>query len=147
MSNINTDNFSFVQDLQLRWTDLDPLNHVNNSIYIQYFETARGRYMLEASKKWNWKKDMFLIANINCDYIKELTLGTANTQCAVRMAKMGTKSFVLEYLITSGEGTVHARGTSTQVMFDMKERKTIEIPEWLKDEVMAFEKEDTIIFK
>ncbi len=140
-------NFKFSQDIQVRWTDMDPLYHVNNSIYIQYFEIARGRYMVEAAPSWDWHKNMFLIANINCNYLKELKIATPDTRCWVRTKEMGTKSFVLEYMITTEGNTIHTVGTSIQVMFDTKEKKTIGIPNWLKDELQTYEKEGSIYMK
>ncbi len=144
---VDPNNFKFSEDIQVRWTDLDPLAHVNNSIYIQYFEIARGRYMLEASPSWDWYKNMFLLANINCSYLQELKIGMTKTKCWVRTKEMGKKSFVLEYMITTDDKTVHTVGTSIQVMFDTKTKNTIEIPEWLRNELMAYEKEDSIALK
>lgn len=144
---VDHNNFKFSEGIQVRWTDLDPLAHVNNSIYIQYFEIARGRYMLEAAPSWDWHKDMFLLANINCDYLQELKIGTPKTKCWVRTKEMGRKSFVLEYMITTEDKTVHTVGTSIQVMFDMKAKQTMEIPDWLRNELTAYEKEGSIAVK
>lgn len=127
----------------MRWMDLDPLAHVNNSIYIQYFELGRGKYMSAASPTWDWHKNMFLIANISCDYKRELKLTDHQPAVWVRTMRMGTKSFDLEYLISSekdGKLILHAQGKSTQVMFDTKARHTIPVPEWLKGELATYEK-------
>lgn len=140
--------FTFRQELQVRWMDLDPLAHVNNSIYIQYFELGRGKYMSVASPTWDWHMNMFLIANITCDYKRELKLTDHHPTVWVRTLRFGAKSFDLEYLICSekeGEIILHAQGKSTQVMFDMKERCTIQIPEWLKKEITAYEKPESIL--
>ncbi|GAB3343594.1 thioesterase family protein [Marivirga atlantica] len=145
--NINPENFTFSENIQVRWTDLDPLAHVNNSIYIQYFEIARGRYMLEAAPSWDWHKDMFLLVNVNCNYIKELKIGMPETKCWVRTKEMGNKSFIIEYMITTGKGTVHTIGTSTQVMFDTKTKTTIEIPDWLRKEINNYEKDGSVVIK
>ncbi|MTI22581.1 acyl-CoA thioesterase [Fulvivirga sp. RKSG066] len=137
------ESFIFNQELQVRWMDLDPLAHVNNSIYIQYFELGRGKYMSAASPTWDWHKHMFLIANISCDYKRELKLTDSKPTVWVRTSRFGGKSFDLEYAIASeknGEQILHAIGKSTQVMFDLKERKSIEIPAWLKTEIKAYEK-------
>lgn len=144
---IDINNFKYSQDIQVRWVDLDPLAHVNNSIYIQYFEIARSGYMMAASPTWNWHKNMFLIANINCDYLKELKIGMKQTKCWVRTRQMGKKSFVLEYMITTEDNTVHTVGTSIQVMFDTENKKTIEIPKWLREEVFAYEKDGSIVMR
>lgn len=149
MIDINT--FTFEQEIQVRWSDLDPLGHVNNAVYVTYFEVARGMYMLNASSQWNWKKDMFLIGNVNVNFVKELTLFDIKPRVAMRTKKIGTKSFVLEYVILSntisGETQLHATGETTQIMFDMRTKKTIEIQDWLKEQLVAYEKNDTIALK
>jgi len=93
---IDINNFTFSEKIQIRWNDLDPLGHVNNAIYVTYFEVARGMYMLNASPKWDWQKDMFLIANVNVNFHKELTLFHFNTAVYLRTKTIGTKSFVIE---------------------------------------------------
>lgn len=37
-----------------RWTDLDPVGHVNNNVFLVYAEEARARYLRDAlSDAWN----------------------------------------------------------------------------------------------
>lgn len=132
---MNSD-YNFSYPIQIRWNDLDALGHVNNAIYVTYFEIARGMYMTSACKGWNWSKDMFLIGNINVNYHKEILLTSSTIEVHVRTSKIGTKSFVLDYLITSGTGdqiVAHASGTTTQIMFDMQSKSTIEIPSWVRE--------------
>lgn len=134
--------FKFKYPLQVRWMDLDPLAHVNNSIYIQYFELGRGKYMSASSATWDWHKNMFLIAHISCDYKRELKLTDHDPEIWVRTSRFGNKSFDLEYVVTSkkeNKTIIHAAGKSTQVMFDTKAHKSILIPEWLKEEINLFE--------
>lgn len=142
------DLFKHEQEIQTRWSDLDPLGHVNNAVFVTYFEIARSSYMLNASPRWNWKEDMFLIGNVNVNYLKELTLYNRNVKVSVRTKKLGTKSFVLEYRLSStnsnGDSIVHAIGETIQIMFDMKTKKTIEIQDWLKEHLTAYEVADSI---
>lgn len=144
-------NFTFEQELQVRWSDLDPLGHVNNAVYITYFEVARGMYMMNASPQWNWQVDMFLIGNVNVNFLKELTLFDIQPRVVMRTKRIGTKSFVLEYAVLSntlnGETQIHATGETTQIMFDMKNKNTIEIKDWLKTHLVSYEKNDTITLK
>lgn len=135
--------FNFSHPIQMRWNDLDALGHVNNALYVTYFEIGRGHFMLTACPEWNWQKDMFLIANVHVDFQKEMLL-TAQDPCVnIRTSKLGGKSFVLEYAITSRKGEqtiVHATGSTTQIMFDMKTRSTIEIPDWVRESLSGFDK-------
>ncbi len=40
--------------IEPRWTDLDPLGHVNNSVYLVYAEEARARFLQAAlPAAWN----------------------------------------------------------------------------------------------
>ena len=142
------DNFTFSVPIQMRWNDLDPLGHVNNAIFITYFEMGRGRYMLASSPTWDWTKNMFLIGKIEAVYHKELKLTANNPKVWVRAKKMGGKSFVIQYLITSddkeGNAMIHASGETTQIMFDTANKTTIPIPEWLKNEFSSYEKQGSI---
>lgn len=137
------ENFKFRFPLQLRWNDMDALGHVNNAVFATYFEVARGHYMLTACPDWDWHKHMFLIANLNIDFKKELLLNAEKTQVLMRTSRVGTKSFVLEYAIISqkkGETVLHASGTTTQIMFDMKSRSTIEVADWVREALNNYEK-------
>lgn len=134
--------FNFNLPIQIRWNDLDPLGHVNNALYITYFEVARGYFMVTACPEWNWQKDMFLIGNVNVDYRKELLLLDKQPKVWIKTSKLGNKSFVLDYMITTeknGETIIHATGSTTQVMFDTKTRTTIEIPQWVRESLSKFD--------
>ncbi len=134
--------FKFSLPIQLRWNDQDALGHVNNAVYLSYFEIARGHYMPTACPGWNWLKDMFLIGNISINFQKELKLLAKNPKVHIRTTKIGNKSFELEYLVTSeknGETIIHATGTSTQVMFDMQTRTTIEVSDHLREQLTSYD--------
>lgn len=135
--------FRFFMPLHIRWNDLDPLGHVNNVWYIDYFQTGRGAYMNAASETWDWFQNMFVIAHISCDYYKEIPMGVKFPRIGVRATLIGNKSFVLEYVIVSedaaGVPILHASGSSTQVLVDVKASKSIPIPNWLRDELKAYE--------
>ena len=136
------ENFHFSLPIQIRWSDLDPLGHVNNAVYVTYFEIVRGHFMLHACPGWDWQRDMFLIGNVTVNFLKELKLTPDVTVVHIRTSKIGNKSFVLDYAITSKKGEeviVHAMGHTTQIMFDLKTRSTIEIPDWVRQALAAFD--------
>lgn len=143
MHAIDLNNFKFSFPLNIRWNDLDPLNHVNNVYYFEYFQIGRAQYMPAISKQWDWTKNMFVIAHIECDYFKELKFTAVKPSIKIRTSSVGTKSFIIEYLITSiekdGSEFVHAKGKSTQVLIDMSRGKSIEIPDWLREDLIDYE--------
>ncbi len=143
MQNINIQDFKFSLPIEIRWNDLDPLNHVNNVYYFEYFQMGRGYYMSTACPKWDWTKHMFVIAHIECDYFKELKLTAAEPTIKLRTSSLGAKSFEIEYLITSfdkeNNEVIHAKGKSVQVLIDTTLGKSIEIPDWLREAIMDYE--------
>lgn len=136
-------NFRFSLPVAMRWNDLDPLGHVNNIYYFEYFQIARGQYMPVASPQWNWNKNMFVIAHLECDYLKELTIHTPSPIVKVRTSKLSGKSFEMEYIIVSsdkdGVETFIAKGKSVNVMVDIATKRTVEIPGWLRKDIIAYE--------
>lgn len=143
MQSINTNDFKFSMPLNIRWNDLDPLNHVNNVYYFEYFQIGRGYYMPTASPKWDWTKNMFVIAHIECDYYKELKLTANKPTIKIRTSSLGSKSFEIEYLVTSldkdNNEIIHAKGKSTQVLIDISIKKSIEITDWLREAIISYE--------
>jgi len=138
----NLEGFKFNKELQLRWNDMDALGHVNNALFVTYFETGRGHFMMEACKGWDWTKHMFLIGSININYYKEMLLLSKSPKIWIKTSKLGTKSFTLDYAVTSeknNETIIHALGSTTQVMFDMKTRKTIEMEGWMRTNLSEFD--------
>ena len=143
MQNINIQDFKFSLPIEIRWNDLDPLSHVNNVYYFEYFQIGRGLYMPVVSNQWDWTKNMFVIAHIECDYFKELKLLANKPSIKIRTASLGAKSFEIEYLITSfdkeNNEVIHAKGKSVQVLIDTTLGKSIEIPNWLREAIMDYE--------
>lgn len=138
----NLDTFKFRFPLQLRWNDLDALGHVNNAVFITYFEVARGHYMLQACPGWDWRKNMFLIGNVEAHFHKELLLDAEKPEVLMRTSRLGTKSFVLQYAVVSQQNNqtvLHASGSTTQIMFDTKTRKTVAIEDWVRNSLTNFE--------
>tara|TARA_R110001592_G_scaffold145060_1_gene368532 strand:- start:977 stop:1408 length:432 start_codon:yes stop_codon:yes gene_type:complete len=137
------DNFRFSIPVSMRWNDLDALGHVNNIYYFEYFQIARGQYMPVASPQWDWYKNMFVIAHLECDYIKEITLKNIDMSVKVRTSSISNKSFEMEYLIISiakdGTEIIHAKGKSTNVMVDINAKKSMNIPDWLRKDIIAYE--------
>lgn len=143
MQNLNLENFKYALPLAIRWNDLDPLGHVNNVYYFEYFQIGRGLYMPAVSKQWDWTKNMFVIAHIECDYYKEIKLTAVKPCIKLRTSSLGSKSFEIEYVITStgkdGSEIIHAKGKSVQVLIDITQGKSIEIPDGLRADITKYE--------
>ena len=126
--------------IHIRFSDLDVLGHVNNSIYLCYFEIARVHYFgYLLGKEWDWKKDGVILVKNEVEYIKPVLLhDEANVH--VFLENIGTKSFTLSYELRVND-VLHTKGASTLVCFDSTINETIPIPSVMLDALHKLKKE------
>jgi len=132
--------FIFTMKLDIRWSDMDELRHVNNAVYLTYFEQARVYYFQEACQ-WNWKEIGVILASAHVDYLRPVVFPNP-TYVYVRTSKIGTKSFEISYLITSivkGVEELSTTGYTTMVLYDYETNKSVAIPDFLKERIRAYE--------
>ena len=132
--------FRFKMKLDIRWSDMDEMRHVNNAVYLTYFEQARVYYFHEACE-WDWKAIGAILANAHVDYLKPVVFPNP-TYVYVRTTKLGNKSFEVHYLITSvvnGVEELTTTGHSTMVMFDYKTNKSVAMPDNLRSRITDYE--------
>ena len=61
MESLQISDFNYFHRIEIRWNDLDALRHVNNVMYMDYFQNARSTFFPHASESWDWQKHMFVI--------------------------------------------------------------------------------------
>lgn len=126
--------------IEMRWSDLDELRFINNSLFLTYFEQGRMSYFQHACQ-WDWDKDTIILAKVLLDYVKPLVY-TDNPYLYMRCPRIGTKSFDLEYLVVNEaaeEKELVAKGLTVQVMYNYETRSSEAIPERIKEQLVEFE--------
>lgn len=132
--------FRFKMKLDIRWSDMDEMRHVNNAVYLTYFEQARVYYFHEACQ-WNWKEIGAILANAHVDYLRPVVFPN-DTYVYVRTSKLGNKSFEVSYIITSivkGVEELTTTGSTTMVMFDYKTNSSVPMPDHLRERISNYE--------
>lgn len=120
--------------IQIRFSDCDMLQHVNNAIYLQYFETARINFFNQELPNWDWKKNGIILLKNIVEYKKPVLL-IDNCKISVEAIQIGQKSFTLSYELIvqdNGHETLKTYGESILVCFNFLTNQTIEIPAELK---------------
>ena len=126
--------------IQVRFSDLDVLGHVNNNIYLSYFEIARVHYFGQMlGKKWDWTTNGVVLAKNSVEYLKPVLLND-EPNVTIFVEKIGAKSFALSYELHVNE-TLHTTGSSTLVCFNALENETILIPEVMKEELVKLKRD------
>ena len=134
--------YVFKLKLDVRWGDMDEMGHVNNAIYLTYFEQARI-YYFEAACKWNWKEQGAILASAHVDYIRPILFPNV-TYVHVRTSKIGNKSLEINYLITTivnGIEHLATTGYTVMVMFDYKNNTSIPVPDFIREFIRSYEVE------
>jgi acyl-CoA thioester hydrolase len=123
------DGFQYKTLIPIRFADIDAFGHVNNAIYLTYFEIARSTYWEEVIK-WDWDEVGIIIRRSVVDYLKPILL-TDEIYTYVKTSRIGTSSFDLDYIIVKivdGKEEICTSGQTLCVTFDYKTNKPVPIP-------------------
>ena len=117
--------------LQIRFNDVDKFGHVNNTVYFQFYDTAKTDYFATVCKDVDWERVAIVVAKIEADFVAQIK---ANSRIAgrTRTVKIGHKSFQLEQEVFDIDTQeVKSRCFSVMVLYDLERQQTIPFPdEW-----------------
>jgi acyl-CoA thioester hydrolase len=124
--------------IQVRFSDLDVLGHVNNTVYFSYFEMTRVHYFRELlGIDWDWQSYGIILVKNEIEY-KHSVLLNDRPSIAMITEQIGEKSFVLRYELMVND-VLYAVGRSVQVCFDAHTQKTISIPAEMREMLKRIE--------
>ena len=129
--------------IEIRFSDLDAMRHVNNATYLTFIEEARIAYFNEVlgrdKSSLNYSA---IVARIEIDYLQPINLGD-KLEVLTRVSKLGNKSTDVENLITierKGEHLAAATALTKLVAYDYDKLESIRIPENIRQKIEQFEK-------
>ncbi|MDI1355886.1 MAG: thioesterase family protein [bacterium] len=128
------DGYKHKVPVQLRFSDIDRLNHVNNALYHTYIELGRVHYLNEVlNRSVDWEQRGFILAHMEVDHLTPIFL-TDEVFCFTKVSKVGTKSITLKNAVTKlvhSEWVLCADASSVLVAMDYQDNVTIPLPpEW-----------------
>lgn len=130
--------FPCVRPIEVRFRDLDPLGHVNNAVYLSYFETGRIACFAAITGMTSLQELNMILAEVTVTYHAPALFGD-RLELGMRVTRMGTKSFDMEYLLMrQPDGRRIASGRSVQVMYDYASAQTIPISDELRAQIARF---------
>ncbi|CAN5802255.1 thioesterase family protein [soil metagenome] len=141
--------FRYEHAIEVRFVDTDAFGHVNNAVYLSYFEAARaGYYAAVAGAPFGTGEHAaertFVIAEARVVYRAPAFFGeTLLVGC--RFVWAGRTSFGLEYRVRSepsalAPARVVADGASTQVMFNLLRKRVMRVPPDLLEMFEGYER-------
>lgn len=123
--------WAFSLDVQATLRDTDGLGHVNNAVYVNWFEEVRTRYVYERRGMVRMDEVDFILASTTVHFRSPVLIHEVVTMRCVP-SRIGTTSWDLAYEGRSRtDGRLVVEGSSVQVQYDYAARRPAPIPaEW-----------------
>ena len=116
--------------IEPRYADYDTKGHVNNAVYLTYFEIARSKAWMEVM---GGPLDFpFVLAEARVRYVSQAMVGDV-LEIEIETIEIRDRAWVWKYtLMNPRDERLVASGETVQVMFDYKTRRPIAIPDDLR---------------
>lgn len=139
-----------VERLGIRYKDLDPYGHVNNAVYLEYFEMIRIAYWralaasvgIEKLEAGDVPGARYVIAETTIRYklpifFEDVLHGAAS------ISAVGNRSYAMDFELRTGEtfedGVLVAGGSAAHVFFDPVKNTVQPRPDWFLSAVARLE--------
>jgi acyl-CoA thioester hydrolase len=103
--------------IEIRWSDVDAYQHVNNAVYANYLEECRDelmeRLLTGVGEPWDW-----VLARVAIDFRNELRLEHDRVVVRCRLERIGTSSVTLSEEISTEDGRIAAEAEAVLVARD-----------------------------
>src|SRR3954464_4202548 len=110
----------------IRFGDLDPQGHVNNTVFSTYFETGRVMFLREPGNMLSPPGTTSVLARLDINFLKELHW-PGTVEIGTGIAEIGRSSFTFLQAIFR-KGACAATGGATMVMIDGQTRRSRPLP-------------------
>jgi acyl-CoA thioester hydrolase len=142
----NLADYKYKTLIPIRFSDMDAFGHVNNAVYLTYFEIARSNYWREIAQ-WNWDETGIILGRSEINYLKPITRHD-QIACYVRTTRIGNSSFdvmhVLVKLTTNGE-EICTTGKTVCISYDYGANKSVRIPVNERARMIAYDEPRLIL--
>ncbi len=123
------------------WGDMDAFGHVNNAVYLRWFESGRIAYFERTGMIERMVRDGVgpILARATVDYERPVKYpDTMRIEATV--VRFGITSFVMEYRATSAaHGARAARGEGVIVLVDYAKGGKVALDAGLREAILALE--------
>jgi len=103
--------------VEIRWSDVDAYQHVNNAVYSTYLEECRDewveRALGDAGDSWD-----LVLARVAIDFRRELRLEDEEVVVSCALERIGNSSLVLREQVRTREGELAAEAEAVLVARD-----------------------------
>lgn len=127
--------------LPIQWGDQDAFQHVNNTVYLRWFESSRIAYgdLAGLDQRSGGHEVGPILASLSCNYRRQLTYPDT-VHIGARVTRIGNSSLKMEHrIISESLGAIAADGDSTLVAFDYAAQKPVPVPDVVRASISKLE--------
>lgn len=131
---INEEKFKSSLPIQIRFNDIDALGHINNNIYLSYFDLGKIEYFENLKSSYvSWTDGIIVVARLEVDFIQPVFY-KESIAVDSKILKVGNKSAVfLQHVRNTLTNEVKCKCTSVIVAYNPKTMVSMPIPDiWRK---------------
>ncbi len=120
--------------IQIRFSDMDALNHVNNGFQCHYFDVGRINYMTQALKRdVNWDNQVVVLVHTEFDFLSPIELKD-EILVQTKTISFGKRSIkMFQRIIDKNSHQVKTTCYSVLSGMDRQKKCSIDIPQEYKD--------------
>lgn len=131
--------FKHVIPIQIRFNDVDKFGHVNNTVYFQFYDTAKTDYFATVCTGVDWERVAIVVVKIEAEFIAQIKSGD-HIAARTRVIKIGNKSFHLEQdIIDTDTQEVKCSCFSVMVLYDLVQHKSMPFPDTWRQAISQYE--------
>ena len=119
--------------IEIRFRDLDTLQHVNNAVFNTYFEEARIRFIqvIPELRKEMENGYSFVLAHLDLKYVKPVLYHEKITVCS-SLKSIGNTSITGIQALFNEEDELKAVAETTGVWYDVSQKRPAKLPDLKK---------------
>lgn len=126
----NADSFYHWTEIEVRFRDLDPLNHVNNALFNTYLEEARIQFLGEVGQMRNEFSEgkTFVLVKSTIEYLSQIKF-PATVLVGTGVYEIGNTSITaIQGIYDKKTKELACMGETKGVWFDLKNQRPTRLP-------------------
>ena len=131
--------FRHVLPLQIRFNDVDKFGHVNNTVYFQFYDTAKTDYFACVCTGVDWEQQAIVVVKIEAEFLGQVKTG-CDIACRTRITRIGRTSFELDQEVYDTDTfEVKSRCWSVMVLYDLIHQRSMPFPETWRQAICQYD--------
>jgi acyl-CoA thioesterase FadM len=122
--------------IAVRFADLDPYNHVNASVYLDYIASARLTFLEETMKvpiqSITERNIGFYLKKVTQEF-KRPIMGLCTVRIVSFVEAINFSTLTIPYALEDQSGSVYSEGVLEYAIVDLTKQSTCEAPNWVID--------------